>query len=64
MLPRLSRNSNRRSEIWICESKASEKCPQTTEQRKNPRHGGSRQPTKYVRKEKHHEAEEGHWKVV
>ena len=32
--------------LWICESKARERCPQTVEQRTKPRHGSPRQTAK------------------
>jgi hypothetical protein len=41
--------------LWICKSEA---------QRTKPRRGDPRQPVEAARKEQHHEAEEGHRKVV
>jgi len=41
--------------LWICKSEA---------QRTKPRWGDPRQPLEAARKEQHHEAEEGHRKVV
>jgi hypothetical protein len=64
MLPRLRIIQKEEARLWICESKESERCPQTTEQRTNPRHGSSRQPGKSSRKKQHHEAKEGHGNVV
>ena len=50
--------------LWICKSKARERCLENAEQRTKPRHGGPRQLVKATSKEKHHEAKEGHGKVV
>ena len=53
-----------KARLWICESEASERCPQTVKPRTQPRHGDSRQLAKAARKEKQCEAEEGGGKVV
>ena len=43
--------------LWIYESEAIERCPQTTDPRTQPRHGDSRKLDKAVIKEKHYESE-------
>ena len=54
----------RKVRLWICESEASKRCPQTVKPRTQPRHGDSRQLAKSTSKEQHCEAEEGSGKVV
>ena len=54
----------KKARLWICESKARERCPQTTEPRTQPRHGDSIQISKSISEEQHYKAEEGSGKVV